>query len=159
MADHGARPTLDSLVFDRASLPAYEIDRGGTIIRASRYAVELAGRNLAGRPFTSVLLDFASEFDLEDALASPGTRQLSVATQSGLPETFVFHFAEREGSVVALGEYPREDNEMLQATLLGSTTRSTSSTGSCRRRTSSSSSSTSSRAGSSVSPPTTFAIP
>ncbi|MFW5880853.1 MAG: sensor histidine kinase [Spirochaetota bacterium] len=119
MADREAEPTLDSLVFDRVSIPAYEIDRDGTIMRASRYAEELAGSSLTGRRFTSTLVDFASEFDLEDALAPPGTQQLTIATRSGLPETFVFHFAECEGGVVAVGEYLRDDNEMLRATLLG----------------------------------------
>ncbi|MFW5783132.1 MAG: ATP-binding protein [Spirochaetota bacterium] len=118
MSRGGVDASLLSLVFDQASLLAIVIDREGTILRASRYAEELVGREICGLPFSAILVQLASEFDLREALSGPGTRQLIVATPDGLPQTFCFRFTDCGEEILVLGEHTHRDNEALHASLI-----------------------------------------
>jgi len=110
--------TLLSLVFDQASLLAIVMDREGTILRASRYAEDLVGREICGLPFATILVQLASEFDLHEALSAADTRQLTVATPDGLPQTFRFRFTDFGDEILALGEHTHRDNDSLHRSLI-----------------------------------------
>ncbi|TVR29614.1 MAG: PAS domain-containing sensor histidine kinase [Spirochaetaceae bacterium] len=118
MHSNAIESSLFSLVFDQASFLAFVTDREGTILRASRYAEELIGRELSGLPFADILINFAQAFNLEQALAAAGTQLLSVTMQNGKPQTFCFHFDDCGERILALGDPTHHDNEALHSSLI-----------------------------------------
>ena len=73
---------------ESASVVVVRLDPAGTILAANRQARTLIGGPLVGRPWHSMLLNFAGTMTLADWLADAARpRLLNIRTTSGLPQT------------------------------------------------------------------------
>jgi signal transduction histidine kinase len=94
-------------------------DGDGRILDANRFAADLLGRDILGRTFQQVFLDFAESLRLSD-LATDATQAhaLDVVTSTGLPQTFLFRFFDLGAETVALGRADYLEQARLQEQIL-----------------------------------------
>ncbi len=118
MSDNTLESALGRFALHEASLLVFLTDKGGKILQANPYAESLCGRTLTGCSLADIVLDFTGSFSLEAALAESGSRMWSIATASGLPETFYFHLLEHGSQVVLVGEYNYRDSSLLETRLV-----------------------------------------
>lgn len=84
----------------------------GRIAEANRFAETLAGRTLAGTPFTDFIIDFGVSFDPAVLTADPsGERLLSINTSSRLPQSFYFSFKPVHDQILVFGRLDAEEIE------------------------------------------------
>lgn len=94
-------------------------DGDGRIIDANRFAADLLGRDIVGRTFRQVFLDFTESLRLSDlATDAAKARALDVVTATGLPQTFLFRFFDLGAETVALGRADYLEQARLQEQIL-----------------------------------------
>lgn len=110
---------LLSYVMDEAALIVVRMDIDGTIHEANKYTETLVGVALSGKPFTDMILDFQKTFVLQTMLDRGNDPQLlNVVNQSGLPQTYYFHFYAYTDEVLAIGQQDVQELENLRYSLV-----------------------------------------
>jgi signal transduction histidine kinase len=111
--------SLNHYLFEHASLILMTLDAQGRILEANKYFQNLVGGDIAGKPLTDVLVDFAGSFDLQSIRQQEGKEHLlNVVSYTGLPQTFYFRFMEQSGKILAVGELDHREIEDLRKNLI-----------------------------------------
>lgn len=80
-------------VAETAPILVLRLNASTHVVTANAHARRLLGDDVIGRPFSELLVDFTSRPDLEALKAvTSGGQLLSVQTEAGGPESFVFRF-------------------------------------------------------------------
>ncbi len=110
---------LKKYIEEDASLAYLALDQQGYIVSTNRYARESISRDLVGKLFADVLVDFHSSFSLEKALSLPGqVHLLNLMQADGMPQTLYFKFYKDERVIHAFGEVNHIEVERLRTTLV-----------------------------------------
>jgi len=109
----------DHYLQQNARLFMLVFDRHSRIIEANRYTMELLGGDLFARSAAEVFLAFDGEIDLYSRRMEVSTQQLlSVATVSGMPESFLLTFIPQDDNTLVLGSQDIEETGHLRRELL-----------------------------------------
>ncbi len=95
------------------------IDGRGIVLETNRFTYNLVGRDIIGRPYSEILIDFTqtlSPFEL--ALQEKGAHLVNVSIATGLPQTFYCHFYSLEETVLVLGSADFSEQETLRREII-----------------------------------------
>ena len=119
MADPRFLQAKDQYLQQDARLFMLVFDRHSRIIDANRYTMELLGDELFARSAAEIFLSFNGPLDLFSRRAEVNSRQLlSVATASGMPESFLLAFIPQGDDTLVLGSQDLEETGRLRRELL-----------------------------------------
>ena len=96
-----------------------ELDAGGVVLRASRFAQKALGSEIRGRAFSSLLVDFTGGFDLTDVVAMSEPLMLHFDIPSGHPVTYLVRIIPEGSGFLVVGGADVEAMEKLQLEVLG----------------------------------------
>ena len=103
----------------RATNLLYVLTKEGKIVEANQYACSLSGTNLVGQNFKNVIVDFSGQFDLAAIAGNHSKEHLfSVASASGLAQSFYFTFKSVSGHILAFGRLDAEELEKMSREVL-----------------------------------------
>mgnify|MGYP006283320355 CR=1 FL=1 len=120
MIDHkGIHTETFSYFYTRATNLLFVLTEEGKILEANTYAYNLTGQDLIGQNFADVIIDFGSRFDLA-ALACDQSKEylISVANDSGLPQSFYFTFKPVSEFILAFGRLDAEELDSMRKEVL-----------------------------------------
>lgn len=115
MADAPVDAAIARFVRHDAALLFVALDAAGVIRDANRHALRLAGEDLPGKPFSSLLVDFTHPLD-PALLAEKGAKGIlaTMNSQAGLPRTYTLSFVQDEGFILVFGEFLAEEMDTLR---------------------------------------------
>ncbi len=95
------------------------LDGEGTVVRTNHSVEKTIGRDVAGEPFTGLLVDFTGSFVLNDVVGDGSQRyQLTLGTSRQSPYSFWFRFYRSEDIVVVLGESDQHVDTAMRENLV-----------------------------------------
>ena len=110
---------LNEYLSEHSALAILRVDDKGMILYANRYACDLAGNDLTGKPAASFFTDFNTGFGTQELLATTmNKRLLNVNTYHGLPETLYFTTFKTSEGFLLLGEANSLEIQELKKTMI-----------------------------------------
>jgi len=95
------------------------LDAAGVVRETNRFTTTLLGRDVTGRPFREVFVNFAGTLDPATLAREPARLQpLDVSTAAGLPQTIQCGFHAAGGLILALGHLDVAEIQSLQGQFL-----------------------------------------
>jgi len=115
MPDPGLDAAIVRFVRHDAAMLYAALDSGGVIRDANRHALCLAGADVIGKPFSSLLVDFTQPLD-PARLAREGAKGVLVTLNSkaGLPRSYNLSFVHDGGRILVFGEFLAEEMDLLR---------------------------------------------
>ena len=103
----------------RATNLLFVLTEAGRIVEANAYACSLTGQDLIDRDIQDVIVDFRGQFDLAAFVVDQSKEHLlSVASASGMPQSFYFTFTPVSGHILAFGRLDAEELESMRTEVL-----------------------------------------
>ena len=119
MNDNSLDPIISGYFYQEAPVFFLLLDKKGKILKTNRYAKEISGIDLCGKPITDVFVNLPSRLNPVDFLTGPGKPQLlNIKTFTGLPQTFYFHFYPFSNQIAALGRFDIKEMEVMRKKLI-----------------------------------------
>ena len=103
----------------RATNLLFVLTEEGRIVEANAYAFSLTGHDLINGKIQDVIVDFRGQFDLAAFVTDQSKEHiLSVASASGMPQSFYFTFTPVSGHILAFGRLDVEELESMRREVL-----------------------------------------
>jgi len=101
-----------------SKLVFFVFDNDGFIKETNDYTRLVIGRNVKGKHFSEIFLDFSQEIKFEEMFSQSVKKLLNVSTEDDLPQSFYFMFLEEDGIRIAIGESDPDESNILRKELL-----------------------------------------
>ncbi len=105
-------------VMETAPVVALYLDANGCIMQTNEQARKMLRIDAIGRPLSTQIVNFKSNFDLSSLVSQGGVHQLSISTASGMPETLYFRFYAMDTGTLAVASLDIEEQLRLRNDIL-----------------------------------------
>ncbi len=114
-----ASSELSEYLDQEAALLLLVLDEKGTVLKANNYTLNSLGRDIIGKNFSKILVDFTQHTNLQDMLKqNRRPHLLNVNYSSGLPQTYYFRFLPLKDRILAAGELNHLEVESLRSNMM-----------------------------------------
>jgi len=111
--------TTDHYLQHHADIFFVSLDEDGVVRNVNRFARDFFGEDIAGRPFTDLLVDLSGRFSLSKAVQDPDKEwRVDISSARGQPHTFNVHVYPQKDGIAVFGESDQRSGVLLQENLL-----------------------------------------
>ncbi len=92
----------------------FKVDKEGRIKEVNQYCKKVFGQIPNDTIFQDLIIDFNSEFNLNDAIKSSKNHLLSISTESGTPESYLFTFISNGNEILIFAHLDIKESDLVR---------------------------------------------